>query len=73
MNLKTAKKPDTRVEVKYKQNFHLQSYGDDNLYPQNLMAITSASGTAQLCLDRYKKFIEGFGFNDENMSIRVCF
>lgn len=68
MNVKTAKKPDTRIEVKYKQNFHLQSYGDDNLYPQNLMTITSASGTAQLCLDRYKKFIEGFGFNDENLS-----
>lgn len=68
MNVKTAKKPQKRVDVKFQQRFRMQSYGEDNLYPQNLMAITSASGTAQLCLNRYAKFIEGYGFNNEYFS-----
>ena len=65
MNVKTAKKPPRRVDVEYYQRFHIQSYGADNLYPQNIVAITSSSGTAQLCLDRYEKFVEGYGFDNE--------
>lgn len=42
----------------------MQAYGYDNLYPQNISKITDASGTATLCLNRYAKFIEGYGFND---------
>ncbi|MBD9093110.1 MAG: hypothetical protein EGQ20_11350 [Bacteroides oleiciplenus] len=68
MNVKTAKKPESRVGVSYSQQFKMQTYGEDNLYPQNLLAITSASGTAKLCLNRYAKFIEGFGFKDTNFS-----
>ena len=68
MNVKTAKKPESRVGVGYSQQFKMQTYGEDNLYPQNLLAITSASGTARLCLNRYAKFIEGFGFKDTNFS-----
>lgn len=68
MNVKTAKKPESRVGVKYSQQFKMQTYGEDNLYPQNLSAITSASGTAKLCLNRYAKFIEGFGFKDLKFS-----
>ena len=68
MNVKTAKKPESRVGVKYSQQFKMQTYGEDNLYPQNLSAITSASGTAKLCLNRYSKFIEGFGFKDLKFS-----
>lgn len=43
----------------------MQTYGDDNLYPQNLQLVTRASGTAELCIARYAKFVEGFGFEDE--------
>lgn len=68
MNVKNAKKPATRVEVNYASRFKMQTYGDDNLYPQNLMAITSASGTTELCLNRYAKFIEGFGFLNEALA-----
>ena len=57
MNVKSAKKPQKRVDVNFQQRFKMQSYGADNLYPQNIMAITGASGTAQLCLNRYEKFI----------------
>lgn len=65
MNVKNAKKPQKRVETNYEQRFRMQSYGSDNLYPQNIMAITGASGTAQLCLNRYEKFVEGYGFDDD--------
>ncbi|MCI6672428.1 MAG: hypothetical protein PUG96_02430 [Prevotellaceae bacterium] len=71
MNVKSAKKPQRRIDTNYLQRFHLQSYGSDNLYPQNLMAIIGASGTAQLCLSRYEKFVEGYGFNDERLSEMV--
>lgn len=68
MNVRNAKKPQRRIDVNYEQRFKLQSYGNDNLYPQNIMAITAASGTARLCLNRYEKFVEGYGFNDEVLS-----
>lgn len=64
MNVTTAKKAERRVDVNYITRFKLQSYGRDNLYPQHLQEITNASGTACLCLNRYAKFIEGFGFDN---------
>lgn len=64
MNVGRTKKPQPRIDVDYLSRFNIQTYGRDNRYPQNLMAITSASGTAELCLSRYAKFVEGFGFND---------
>ena len=68
MNVKTAKKPPKRVDVNYEQRFKMQRYGSDNLYPQNIMDIINASGTAKLCLARYEKFVEGYGFNNEALS-----
>lgn len=62
MNVRTVKKPLRRIDTSYVSRFNLQSYGHDNLYPQNLRDITSCSGTAELCLERYAKFIEGYGF-----------
>lgn len=64
MNVIGAKKPPRRVEQDYERRFRMQRYGLDNLYPQNLTAIVGASGTATLCLNRYARFIEGFGFLD---------
>lgn len=68
MNVKRAKKPEARVEVKYSSQLRMQMYGNDNLYPQNVMAITNASGTATLCLNRYAKFVEGFGFHNDALA-----
>lgn len=66
MNVRNAKKPKPRIDINYASRFHLQTYGNDNLYPQHLQAITRASGTTELCLARYAKFVEGFGFaNDQ--------
>ena len=61
MNVRTTKKPRPRFDTSYVSRLDMQSYGDDNLYPQNLQRITSASGTATTCLGRYAKFIEGGG------------
>lgn len=68
MNVKTTKKPQRRIDVYYSLRFKMQMYGSDNLYPQNLIDITNASGTAKLCLGRYHQFIEGYGFNNEDLS-----
>lgn len=68
MNVKTAQKPKPRIEVDYSSIHNLQTYGYDNLYPQHLQQITAASGTVELCISRYAKFIEGNGFNDTRLS-----
>lgn len=68
MNVRTAKKPQKRIEVNYELRFKMQRFGNDNLYPQNIVDITNASGTAKLCLSRYEKFVEGYGFNNEVFS-----
>ena len=47
MNVKTAKKPQKRIDISYVSRFKMQAYGNDNLYPQNLRAITQSSGTAE--------------------------
>lgn len=65
MNVKSTKKPEKRIDINYVQRFHMQSYGRDNLYPQNIMSIVKASGTATLCLSRYEKFVEGYGLQDD--------
>ena len=48
----------------------MQRYGENNLYPQNLFAIVGASGTAMLCLNRYERFIEGYGLSEATAGIR---
>jgi len=68
MNVKNTIKPQKRVDVAEIEKFHIQSYGYNNLYPQHLAGIVAASGTASLCLDRYRKFVEGFGFTDETFA-----
>lgn len=65
MNVQKARKPQERVDVDFSSKFEIKTYGTDNLYPQNLKKIVQASGTATLCLNRYAKFIEGYGFEGE--------
>lgn len=68
MNVKNAKKPEKRIDTSYVSRYRMQAYGKDNLYPQTIRAITGASGTAELCLARYQKFVEGYGFQDTAFS-----
>lgn len=58
------KKTQDSFEVGYIQNENVQTYGEDNLYPQTLHKIIQSSPTGASCLERYATFIEGDGFND---------
>ena len=64
MNIATAKKPLKRIDTPPFQNLGIVGYGKDNLYPQELLNIVSASETAVSCLNRRTNFIEGNGFLD---------
>lgn len=64
MNVQQVKQAAPRFDTAYHQRLNLQAWGGDNLYPQHLTRIAAASGTAELCLSRYIKFIEGNGFMD---------
>lgn len=64
MNVQQVKHAAPRFDTAYFQRLNLQAWGRDNLYPQHLSRIAAASGTAELCLSRYCKFVEGQGFMD---------
>lgn len=58
------KKSSKRIDTSYVRAFGIQSYGDDNLYPQHLRNIIAASSTGSECAERYANFIEGNGFRE---------
>lgn len=64
MNVQQVKQTEPRFDTAYSQRLNLQAWGRDNLYPQHLTRIAAASGTAELCLSRYCKFVEGNGLLD---------
>lgn len=59
-----SKKAAERLDVNYIRQFEIQSYGEDNLYPQTLRQLVKGSSTGSECLERYADFIEGYGFRD---------
>lgn len=65
------KKSSKRVDVHYLQTLGIQTYGEDNLYPQTFRNILAASSTGAECLDRFADFIEGNGFRDVPFSESV--
>ena len=62
------KKSSRRLDANYSYALDIQTYGDDNLYPQTLRDIISASSTGSECSDRFADFIEGNGFTNELFS-----
>lgn len=64
MNIQTVKKTQNRIDNSYLSSLNIQSYGVNNLYPQDMGDIVAASGTAGGCMERYVNFIEGDGFLD---------
>lgn len=58
------KKSCRRIDRNYLRALGIQSYGDDNLYPQHLRNIIAASSTGSECVERYADFIEGNGFRE---------
>ena len=57
--------------MRYLQTLGIQTYGEDNLYPQTFRNILAASSTGAECLDRFADFIEGNGFRDVPFSESV--
>lgn len=57
--------------MRYLQTLGIQTYGEDNLYPQTFRNILAASSTGAECLDRFADFIEGNGFRDAPFSESV--
>jgi hypothetical protein len=58
--LKKEKRFDSRID----KTLGIQTFGEKNDYPQQVMEIVGASGTGASCVDVYSKFISGQGFND---------
>lgn len=58
------KKSKSRIDIGRIQALGIQSYGDDNLYPQVLRNIIAASSTGTECANRFVDFIEGNGFRE---------
>ena len=55
-------KTEKRVENANNKNLGIQTFGQDNDYPQRLIEVVDASPTGASCLSIYKKFIIGRGF-----------
>lgn len=67
MRVETFKTEKSYVSVN-NRSLKVQSYGEKNDLPQKIMEIVSASVTGASCLDTYRKFIVGRGFNDEEFA-----
>lgn len=61
----TSLSVNSRVEVKNSKSDGIQSFDQDNLYPQRIKNIISNSGTASSCINLFAKFILGDGFKDK--------
>lgn len=65
--LRTDKRCDSRND----RSLGIQTYGENNDYPQRLLEISEASGTAKSCLRTYAKFIGGQGFTNQTFYAAV--
>lgn len=61
MNIKETKKADARIDTRYMSSLNIKSFGERNLYPQELRAIVFASPNARGCYERRANYIEGDG------------
>ena len=57
-------KKEKRYESRTDKAYGIQTFGDRNDYPQQVMEIVGASGTGAACVDTLSKFISGQGFTD---------
>ena len=62
------KKSSRRIDTTYVSSLGIQTYGDDNLYPQVLNNIIAASSTGSGCVERLANFIEGNGLRNLDLS-----
>lgn len=57
-----------RLPIKRDRTDDIQTYDVDNLYPQRMEEISRTSPIAKSCIRVFSKFIEGMGFEDENIN-----
>jgi hypothetical protein len=60
----TCLKSQKRSESRNDKNLGIQTYGENNDYPQRCKEILLASGTGSACCGIYAKFIKAQGFSD---------
>lgn len=72
MNYKIVKRSEKRFATVYNYSWKIQSYGDDNLYPQRMMDIIECSPTGSTCCERYRTFIEGNGMLSDDVAYYIC-
>ncbi len=57
-----------RLPIRRDRTDDIQTYDIDNLYPQRMEEISRTSGICQSCISVLADFIEGMGFEDENIN-----
>ena len=72
MNYKIVKRSEKRFATVYNSSWKIQSYGDDNLYPQRMADIIACSPTGSTCCERYRTFIEGNGMLSDDIAYYIC-
>lgn len=72
MNYKIVKRSEKRFATVYNSSWKIQSYGDDNLYPQRMLDLVANSPTGSTCCERYRTFIEGNGMLSDDIAYYVC-
>lgn len=60
-------KKDKRFESRNDRSLGIQTWGDNNDYPQQVFQVVNASATGKPCVEVYKKFISGRGFIDKDI------
>ena len=72
MNYKIVKRSEKRFATVYNSSWKIQSYGDENLYPQRMADLIACSPTGSTCCERYRTFIEGNGMLSEDVAYYIC-
>ena len=71
MNISVIKQADKRIKTPFNSALGIQYFGENNLYPQDIVKTVNCSETAATCMDRYISFIYGNGFKNVNFSQRI--
>lgn len=72
MNIKRTKKAETRIDVKYLSSLGIKTYGDNNLYPQDVRNIVLSSPAGRTCAERRATYIEGNGLTSQHLADTRC-
>lgn len=71
MRLEQIKRSEERIAITYDLSMNMQTYGNDNLYPQTIKLLIGGSSIASICNRRYSKAIRGKGFEDKDLNALV--